>query len=407
MHGLIKQTKFRNLLCGRIFSVFGDSLVYITLLKWVEIQSGSTEATTLFFISFYLPAALFAIPIGAWIEGKVFQKVMVYSDLIRGSLLLLFIALLPLLHHYQWAYAFLFADSVLSLFFIPANQALLPYIVAKNEQSAANGLLQSAYMVMRIAGHGVAAFFISIGVGTRPLLLLSASLVLLSLTLIQRIRPYTKSPIDKSSEWQIIITGLQYVWNDRHLKSLFTLFVIVWFVGSSIELIFVAYIKESLNLGVEGISYFTITQFIGMMLGAIIITKFYNRFDQKWYIVAPIFSFGFALLSLKFIGGLFSVLPFFLIAGFSFGLFNVAFPTYIQQTANKQYFTRIFSLQTMIFNFMPLPGLLVFGLMISKLGISVSTIIIACLLLTIAAAAIFRFPKLGKLTEEGIKEEVN
>jgi MFS family permease len=330
---------------------------------------------------------------------------MIMSDLFRGSILVFFIVLIPLVP-YQWTYAFLFVDSALSLFFIPANQSLLPYIVNKKDRPTANGLLQSSFMIMRMAGHGVAAFFISIGISIQFLLILSATLIMISLLLIRRIKPFIKIPIEQGeSEWKLIINGISYIWNNRLIRGVFSLFIIAWFVGSSIELIFVMYLTSVLGLGVENISFFTITQFIGMIIGAAAAPHFYDRFDQKWYFVFPNFAFAVALLSLNVIGGLTWVLPFFLIAGFSFGIFNVALPTFIQQTADNRYYSRIFSFHTMIFNFMPLPGLLFFGVIVAKLGIKLSVIVVTIFLLAVGLAALLFLPKLGTSEEEGKGEE--
>ena len=87
---ILKNRPFRNLFLGRILSVFADSIMFFSLLKWIEIQSGDTSSFTWFYVAYYLPVTLLALPIGTWIENKTLQKVMIFSDGIRVVVLLTF-----------------------------------------------------------------------------------------------------------------------------------------------------------------------------------------------------------------------------------------------------------------------------------------------------------------------------
>ncbi|MCM3290954.1 hypothetical protein M3661_12520 [Paenibacillus sp. MER 180] len=73
---LLRHKAFRQLFAGRILSVFADSILFFSLLKWIEIKSGGTESFTFFYVAHYLPIVLLALPAGAWISGKTLQHVM-------------------------------------------------------------------------------------------------------------------------------------------------------------------------------------------------------------------------------------------------------------------------------------------------------------------------------------------
>ena len=87
---LFRNSSFRNLFLGRIFSVLADSVMFFSLLKWIEIQSNGSGSFTWFYVAYYLPVTFLAIPVGTWIENKTLQKVMIFSDGIRVVLLLIF-----------------------------------------------------------------------------------------------------------------------------------------------------------------------------------------------------------------------------------------------------------------------------------------------------------------------------
>ena len=170
---ILKNKPFRNLFLGRILSVFADSIMFFSLLKWIEIQSGDTSSFIWFYVAYYLPVTLLAFPIGTWIENKTLQKVMIFSDGIRVVVLLAFPLVMSLVA-YQWTYLLLLIVSVLGLFFMPASQSLLPYIVDNDNRAKANSLFQLGFSVVKIVGQVTTAFLIKLMIPI-PILLISFS----------------------------------------------------------------------------------------------------------------------------------------------------------------------------------------------------------------------------------------
>ncbi|GAV13143.1 MFS transporter [Paenibacillus sp. NAIST15-1] len=145
---LLRHKAFRQLFAGRILSVFADSILFFSLLKWIEIKSGGTESFTFFYVAYYLPIVLLALPAGAWISGKTLQHVMAWSNVVRmiGMILFFFFSdLIPM----PWVYVLLITESIVGLFFMPANQSLLPQIVSERERPSANSWLQMGYTVVK------------------------------------------------------------------------------------------------------------------------------------------------------------------------------------------------------------------------------------------------------------------
>src|SRR5699024_1875217 len=148
---LRKNEAFRNLFFGRISSVFADAIMFFSLLKWVELQTGVSDSFTFFYIAFFISVAFLTLPVGALICKNVLLKVMVYSNMIQAATIVLFIIFIPFVA-YEWIYVFLIVLSIIGIFFVPANQSLLPYIVEEIDRPKANSLLQLGFTMVKILG---------------------------------------------------------------------------------------------------------------------------------------------------------------------------------------------------------------------------------------------------------------
>lgn len=390
---LLRNKDFMYLLTGRILSVLADSLVFMTLLKWLELNSETSTSFTWFYLAYFLPAAFLALPIGTWVERKNFRKVMLWSDGIRGIILLIFLLSLPQIP-IIWAYIYIIIESSIALFFFPANQSLLPYIVEKKLLPQANSLLQLGYIVVRTIGFMAATFFVSISFSISTILLIAVFFLFLSLPLIKRIKPIEKKVKIEESLIKGIKAGIIYVGGHKIIRNMFMLFGIAWLVASSIDLVIISYIEKVLNQGVENFSYVATAVFLGMIIGAFLASSLYEKFEQKWFIVLPLFIYSISILSMNYFEDLKMIIPFFFIGGISLSIFEVFFTTYLQDNIKEEQYARTFSFYNMILNFMPLPGILFFGYWMQISGINSVIWVISGLLFVTGIIGLFALPKL-------------
>ena len=396
MNVLRTNSSFRNLFLGKILSVFADSIIFFSLLKWIEIQSTNTGAYTLFFIANYLPVFLLALPIGAWIANKTLKKVMTYSSVIRVIVIVLFLLLIPYLT-YQWAYVLLIMWSILGLFFIPANQSLLPQIVADEHRPSANSLLQLGFTLVKIIGQVFTASMIKLSISPTSLLTVSCGLIILSILFIVQIKPVVKQvSIRKQNQWTLMKEGISYVTNHLQLRPLFVILAIAMFIATSVDLILINFLTEVLGVGVENLSYIGTASLLGIIVGASLVPKWYKIIERKWLIVPPLFFLAFSIGCLFFITNWLYILPVFFLQGIALGCFNVTFVTYLQDIVAKENYTRTFSLYHMISSSMALPGILLVGGLLSSIGVISIILYIAGTLLLLGILAIFFIPNLGK-----------
>lgn len=387
---------FRNLFSGRLLSVFADAMIFYSLLKWIELQSGSSDSFTLFFIAYYMPVAIFGLPVGSWIEGRTLQKVMIISDALRVAML----CISPLILYfapYQWTYLLLFVLSVLQLFFIPANQSLLPHIVSVEERAKANSLFQMGFTLTKIAGQIITTFFIKLLFPIPVLLFITAGLLFLSLLFIQKVQPFiiNKQNVQRG-KLQMMKEGLLYVWNQPKFKALFIFLMLAMLVATSVDLVLLSYLTEVLSVGVENLSFIGAASLMGILLGAFLTPRFYLKMDRKWLLIPPLFAVGISVGSLLFITNWQWILPIFFLQGIALGVFNVTIVTYLQDEVDNDYYTRTFSLYHMITTSVALPGILATGLLLREFETVLTIQVMAGMLLLLGIIGCCAIPRLGK-----------
>lgn len=381
---------FRHLFISRMISVFADSVMFFSLLKWLENESESNHAFTIFYIAFYLPIALFSLPVGAWISTQTLQKVMFYSNLVQASVLIIFVCIHSIIS-YQWVYLLLVINSILSLFFLPANQSLIPHILNENERSKGNSILQIGYTGVKIAGQIVTAFLIKLSLEPILLLTISASLAGLSLLFIRKIKPYVKQETSLAhSQWQLMKSGVRYIMDIPALKFLFLFLTFAMLLVTTIDLILLSFLTEVLHTGVENLSFIGTASLCGIAVGAVLAPTLYDKLAKKWLFLSPIFIIAVGIGGLYFLTSWIIILPLFFLQGIAIGCFNVTFVTYLQNAITEEHYTRTFSLYNMITSSMALPGVIIIGYLLKIVGVQQTIIIISgCLILLVLIGAIY------------------
>ncbi|GIO29060.1 MULTISPECIES: MFS transporter [Paenibacillus] len=397
---LFQNKSFRRLFFGRILSVFADSILFFSLLKWIELKSGNANSFTLFYAAYYVPIALLALPAGVWINGKTLQHVMSWSNAVRIAGMLLFVSFAEWIPVY-WVYALLVLESIVGLFFMPANQSLLPQIVSAENRPAANSWLQMGYTVVKIAGQTFTAMMLKSTVSPAMLLLTASMLLLCSMLCILRVKPLVRLPKPKSqNRWSMMKEGIRYIAKHRRLGPIFAFLAAALFIASSTDLILVSFLRDVLGSGVENLSFIGTASLCGMITGAALVPKWYKRIERKWLVVPSLFALCAAIGSLYLIRHWLFILPFFFVQGIALGCFNITFVTYLQDVVEQENYTRTFSLYHMISSISALPGILMTGALLSGMGVMNTVLVVSGFLLVLGVAGIVVIPPLGKGTSQ-------
>ena len=155
---------FALLWSGQIISRLGDSLYTIALAWWVLQKTGSATAMGAVLICSTIPMLLLLLFGGVAVDRLPRMHLMLASDLIRGTVVLLiaFLAWQQRLELWQiCVMSALFGSA--EAFFYPAYTAIIPDLVPTEMLPSANSLRSISLQVAQIVGPAIGAGMIALG----------------------------------------------------------------------------------------------------------------------------------------------------------------------------------------------------------------------------------------------------
>jgi MFS family permease len=176
----------RFLLGAGLVSMTGDWLLGVGLAYSVYALTGSTLASAAALLSSFVPQVVVGSVAGVFVDRWDRKRTMVVANLVLA------VGLLPLLlvsgAQQVWlVYVVLAAESVMEVFFAPAEQAMLPRVVPDADLVAANGLNGQARNLARLIGSGLGGVTAAVG-GITAIAAADAATFLLAAFLVSLIR---------------------------------------------------------------------------------------------------------------------------------------------------------------------------------------------------------------------------
>ncbi len=146
----LRRPDFRRLWTAQSISIIGDKINQVGLSLLVYRLTGSLTQMGLVFAITFLPAALFGLVAGPFVDRWDRRRTMIASDLLR--LVLVLLIPLAMAAGLPFVYLVAFLVATVSLFFKPARMALVPLVVERGELMAANSLDSITESVAEIVG---------------------------------------------------------------------------------------------------------------------------------------------------------------------------------------------------------------------------------------------------------------
>ncbi len=154
---LFRNTRFLRIWAAQICSGLAANLLNFALvIRVYDLAQGSryaNVAVSLLIVSFALPSVIFAVVAGAYVDRWDRKKVLLWSNLIRAVLVLLFLVFEKNLFA---VYGLVFLISIFTQFFIPAEAAALPRLVRKDQLLTTNSLFLFSFYASFVIGYSLA-----------------------------------------------------------------------------------------------------------------------------------------------------------------------------------------------------------------------------------------------------------
>ena len=415
--GLLTNSRFRRLIEARVIGQTAQNAMLYALFVMVVNKTGSSLQSTILVVAFALPAIVLGIPAGA-----VADMLPRRFTLTAGYALRAFIVTLLIFYSGSTGNIFLLAAafSAVGQFFAPAEAAVVPVLVRREQLPAANALMVLTMVLGQIAGMAVLAPLLLKLIGARSVFVTSALLLVGATYIIGWLATgFTKGEEGKRPSpgfIEAVREGFEVLRTDRRAYLAIVYLVTSLSLLKVLIILLPKYTEDVLRISTENTVYVAAPAALGAALGLALAPPLI-RWLGAWRVVA----FGFALFLTGLVGlglvvyvrdfiqsnldigisfledevGVSSVITVSMLLalplGLAFSLVSVAARVVMNEHARPEAQGRVFAVQMALGEFLSLAPLLVVGVVADVVGVRAT--LLAAVLSAIALAGYLTFSR--------------
>jgi MFS family permease len=282
---VLRRRDFSLLWVSGLISVAGDWVLMIALPYYVYVTTGSTLATAGMTAAELVPAILLSSFTGVFADRWNRKHILVVANLAQA---LVVSALLLVGEGWLWlVYVVAALQSTAAAFSQPAESALLPSLVPREELVQANALNVLNNRLGRLAGVPLGAALLSWW-GLEAVVLVDVASFLLAAALVAPIVvPARAASLDEDAEpeephfWREWTAGLRVVRGDRTIAVLFVVFGLMTFGGTMLDPLYVPWVRDVLDEGVGVVAVLTMTSSIAGIAGSLLVGAIGGRVSAR------------------------------------------------------------------------------------------------------------------------------
>ena len=393
MLATLRNRNFALVWVGGFISLAGDWLLMIGLPIYTYTLTHSALATGAMFMAAALPRMLLASVAGVFVDRWNRQRTMIVFDLLLAA------GLVPLLFVHSkdtlWlVYVVAVVEGILAQFYTPAESAILPTLVTKDQLISANSLNALNKNLARLVGPALGGFVVGVG-GLRGVTLLDALSFVLAALLVALVRiqsrPAAQAAAASAGEeesgtetvartekklWREWREGLGLIPGSRVLKVYFVIFAAMGLGEGIFSVLLVVFALKTLRGQPELLGLMMSAQAIGGLLGSLIVAPFGKRVSP--YRLLGVCAFLFGLVDLAIVdapsfvphaAAVNVVLALFVVVGIpSVGL-GIGTDSGVQMAVPNEYLGRIFGVATALLSLMMLVGMALASALGDRVGV--------------------------------------
>jgi MFS family permease len=134
---VFRNRSFLLLWIAQAATQIGGNMVIFGLTVIISKSTGSTTAVSALILTFLLPAVLFSALAGVFVDRLDRRLVLIFTNVLRG---LAFVAMFFVGTNLALIYLLNIAVSTITVFFAPAEAAMIPMLVTRKQLLSANGI---------------------------------------------------------------------------------------------------------------------------------------------------------------------------------------------------------------------------------------------------------------------------
>lgn len=416
---VLKISNFRNLWLSQVFSQVFLNVLFFTLMIRVFDLTKSNTAVSIVVLTTTVPNLILGAVAGVLVDRWDRKTVMFLSHFLRVFAVLAFLLSSESI---EWLYVLSALIAFISQFFFPAEAAMIGVVVTdKKKLLTATSLFSLTFFSSVILGNilagpsvrlfgyewtfvivafafGLAAVFTSRVPGLSILSYFKEKKYLLTL---HHIRNRTKSEV---SLFHDFLVGLDYIHRNQHVKSAVIFMAVAQVIVGTLGAIAPGIASSILHVGTVDVSVLVLAPAaLGMVIGAVILGRYFAKRDKSTLIKFGIFLVAVSLMLYSLVDK-FSMLSQFPVTIISFimlmalGVFNAFFDipvnTIVQENTPEEVRSRVYGVIATLTGGAGILPILAVGAVADLFGVRVVILLLGAFLFGIALLS--NFAKLEK-----------
>ncbi len=297
----LRSRPFLFLWLSEIFSLTAFNMVNFLLILISFSLTNSNTAVSGVVLSFSIPAILFGVVAGVYVDNWDKKNVLFITNALRFLLAIV----LGLFHqNLLILYIVSFAMAIVTQFFIPAETPFIPMLVEKQYLLSANALFSIAWFGAVLIAYALSGPFLQY-FGTANALYILSFFFLLAALFILFIKTPKKEITKKKITFNEVISEVKHTFRIilqiRDVSHAFFLLAFSQVLLLVISVIGPGYAKNILGISVNQFPLLFVTpSVIGMAVGAVIITNYFHSLNRHKTATLGLFLAAVALILMPY-----------------------------------------------------------------------------------------------------------
>jgi MFS family permease len=421
---VFRNRPFLLLWLAQAATQIGGNMVIFGLTVIIAKSTGSTTAVSALILTFLLPAVLFSALAGVFVDRLDRRLVLIFTNVLRG---LAFIAMFFVGDHLGFIYLLNIAVSTITVFFAPAEAAMIPMLVPRKQLLSANGIFTLTLNAAFALGFTLIGPLIVKIAGAPALIIVVAALYFVAAAFCSTLPSAPPAhlgvgPTDargrvreaENAVGSVVLQlreGLGYIRDHREIRWSLTYLGIAASLVGVLGVLGPNFAKQTLGLGPEDFVVVVLPLGAGIVMGILLLNAYGRLFPRRRVIEGGLIALGVFLtamalsgrisnfldssaartgVDLSLVTSLLSVVvavAFF--AGMAYAAVAIPAQTQLQEDLPEDVRGRVFGVLNMLVSVASFLPILVVGPIGDLLGTTIVLVIVALLIVASGLASIY------------------
>ena len=399
LRGIVSVIRNRDFAClwiGQIVSNLGDEVAMFGIFAIIlYLWHGTSTDIMYFLIAISLPVLILGPVAGVFVDRWNRKKIMIAADIIRAALafLLAFANTLLLM------VVLIFGISVVSRFFYPARNAVIPTIVGNEELVEANSLSQMTYIIGTLLGPAIGTGMVMLFDYTSVFIFDAATYLFsaLMISLMVYSGDAHKDKGSRTSGFSEFRKGLAYIRRHSGVKFITFFFAGVMIIFGGLNIAYSIYVRDALHLGIAGFAVLEILFGAGSIIGTLLAGIIAGRIRELVMVFAGLLGMGASLFVLGLFPALTVVYPAVIFAGGCAMMVNVPTNAILQRIVTDKYRGRVFGVIGAVMQAFTILSFMLFGVVLSIFDVVSTVFFLGVGLLVVSIFSLILVNKIERL----------